>query len=90
LTFVLQRLRRFDVKFEREEGDQRQFPVSSFELLLCGDCLCVYRKQPQQWANRNADASVAVPHYLRVSCPCARQVPRLSRPVLEDSAGKAA
>ena len=30
LPFVLERLRGFDVKFEGEEGDQGQFPVSSF------------------------------------------------------------
>ncbi len=30
LAFILQRLRRFDVKFDGEEGDQRQFLVSGF------------------------------------------------------------
>src|ERR1019366_6071912 len=34
LTFILERLRRFDVKFEGEEGDQGQFPVSSFQFLV--------------------------------------------------------
>ena len=29
LPFIFERLRRFDVQFESEKGDQKQFPVSS-------------------------------------------------------------